>query len=64
MSGEIDVSIDDATLTLKAGDVMVQRETNHAYFNRGSGIARVAFMMVDAEPLGFGNTSHAPPSAK
>ncbi|MSQ71942.1 MAG: cupin domain-containing protein [Betaproteobacteria bacterium] len=64
MSGEIDVSIDDATLTLRAGDVMVQRGTNHAYLNRGTGIARVAFMMVDAEPLGFGNTSHAPRSAK
>jgi len=33
---------------------MVQRGTNHAWANRGSARARVAFVLIDAEPLGIG----------
>lgn len=62
ISGEIDMEMDDSTVTLKAGDVMVQRGTNHSWVNRGKEVARVAFMMIDAEPLGFGHTSHTPPA--
>jgi hypothetical protein len=39
---------------LKAGDVMVQRGTNHAWANRSNARARVAFVLIDAEPLGIG----------
>jgi len=40
---------------MKAGDVMVQRGTNHAWANRGSVRARVAFVLIDALPLGIGH---------
>jgi quercetin dioxygenase-like cupin family protein len=55
MAGEIDMEMDDSTVTLKAGDVMIQRGTNHGWFNRGTETARVAFVLVDARPLGIGN---------
>jgi quercetin dioxygenase-like cupin family protein len=55
MSGEIEMVMDDSTVTLKAGDVMIQRGTNHGWFNRGSEPARVAFVLVDAQPLGIGH---------
>ena len=54
MEGEIDMDMDDSTVKLKAGDVMIQRGTNHAWANRGSKLARVAFVLVDAKPLGIG----------
>jgi quercetin dioxygenase-like cupin family protein len=55
MSGEIEMVMDDSTVTLKAGDVMIQRGTNHGWFNRGTENARVAFVLVDAQPLGIGH---------
>jgi quercetin dioxygenase-like cupin family protein len=54
LEGEIDMDMDQSTVKLKAGDVMVQRGTNHAWANRGSKRARVAFVLIDAEPLGIG----------
>ena len=55
MAGEIDMELDDSTVTLKAGDVLIQRGTNHGWFNRGTETARVAFVLVDAQPLGIGH---------
>lgn len=55
ISGEIDMVMDDSTVHLKAGDVMVQRGTNHGWFNRGTQTARLAFVLVDAQPLGIGH---------
>jgi mannose-6-phosphate isomerase-like protein (cupin superfamily) len=55
MTGEIDMVMDDSTVTLRAGDVMVQRGTNHAWFNRGTENARIAFVLVDARPLDIGH---------
>ena len=55
IAGEIDMDMDDSTIHLKAGDVMVQRGTNHAWVNRGSAPARLAFVLIDAEPLGIGH---------
>jgi len=54
LEGEIDMDMDQSTVRLKAGDVMVQRGTNHAWANRGNARARVAFVLIDAEPLGIG----------
>ena len=54
IEGEIDMDMDDSTVKLKAGDIMVQRGTNHAWANRSSKHARVAFVLVDAKPLGIG----------
>lgn len=55
LSGEIDMDMDDSTVRLKAGDVMVQRGTNHAWVNRSASPARVAFVLIDAKPLGIGH---------
>lgn len=54
MSGRIDMDMDDSTVTMQAGDVMVQRGTNHAWVNRYDAPARVAFVLIDAKPLGIG----------
>ena len=55
LEGEIDMDMDGSTVKLKAGDVMVQRGTNHAWANRGNKRARVAFVLIDAVPLGIGH---------
>ena len=49
LSGEIEMLLDDADLHLKAGDVVVQRGTNHAWVNRGEQPCQVAFILIDAE---------------
>ncbi len=51
---EMDMDMDNSTVKLKAGDIMVQRGTNHAWANRSRARARVAFVLVDAQPLGIG----------
>jgi quercetin dioxygenase-like cupin family protein len=63
LAGEIDMEMDNSTtVTLKTGDVVVQRGTNHSWINRGTKPARVAFVLIDAKPLGIGNprTREAP----
>ena len=49
ISGEIDMLLDDSEVHLEAGDVLVQRGTNHAWVNRGTKPCRIAFVLVDAE---------------
>ena len=51
ISGEIDMLLDDFEVHLKAGDVLVQRGTSHAWANRGKESCRVAFVLIDAEEL-------------
>jgi quercetin dioxygenase-like cupin family protein len=53
--GELDMDMDQSTVRLKAGDVLVQRGTNHAWVNRGTQVARAAFVLLDATPLGIGH---------
>lgn len=55
LSGEIEMKTDDSTVKLRAGDVLVQRGTNHAWINRGTKPARIAFILIDAKPLGIGH---------
>jgi hypothetical protein len=55
LEGEIEMDMDDSTVKLRAGDVMVQRGTNHAWANRSDKRARVAFVLIDAVPLGIGH---------
>jgi mannose-6-phosphate isomerase-like protein (cupin superfamily) len=49
LSGEIDMLLDDSEVHLKAGDVVVQRGTNHAWVNRGNAPCQVAFILLDAK---------------
>lgn len=55
IEGEIDMDMDDSTVTLRAGDTMVQRGTNHSWVNRSSKPAKLAIVLVDAELLGIGH---------
>jgi naringenin degradation protein FdeH len=48
LSGEIDMLLDDSEVHLKAGDVVVQQGTNHAWVNRGSQPCNVAFVLISA----------------
>ena len=48
LEGEIDMLLDDSEVHLCAGDVLVQRATNHAWVNRGTRPCRIAFVLVDA----------------
>jgi quercetin dioxygenase-like cupin family protein len=53
ISGEIDMLLDDSEVHLRAGDVLVQQATNHAWVNRGREACRIAFVLIDArEPDG------------
>lgn len=49
LSGEIDMLLDESEVHLKAGDVVVQQATNHAWINRGTAPCRVAFILMDAQ---------------
>ena len=49
MSGEIDMMLDEGEVHLKAGDVVVQQATNHAWINRGKVPCRVAFILMDSQ---------------
>lgn len=50
LKGPIDLELDDTTVSLNDGDVVIQRGTNHAWINRGTGPARIAFVLLDATP--------------
>ncbi len=52
LAGEIDMLLDDSEVHLKAGDILVQQATNHAWVNRGKEPCRICFVLIDgAEPL-------------
>jgi quercetin dioxygenase-like cupin family protein len=54
ISGEIDMELDDTTVHLKAGDVLVQRGTIHNWVNRGTEPCVIAFVLIAAEPVTAG----------
>jgi quercetin dioxygenase-like cupin family protein len=54
MSGEIDMELDDTTVHLKAGDVLVQRGTMHNWVNRGTEPCVIAFVLIAAKPVTAG----------
>ena len=49
LTGEIDLLLDDSEVHLKAGDVVVQQATNHAWVNRGEVPCAIAFVLIDAK---------------
>ena len=54
MSGEIDMELDGETVTLKAGDALVQRATVHNWVNRGTEPCVIAFVLISAKPATAG----------
>ena len=70
LSGEITLVLDDSETTLRPGDVVIQRGTDHRWENRGTEPARVAFILVDGAftedlraLLGDAELMEAPPGA-
>jgi quercetin dioxygenase-like cupin family protein len=50
IAGEIDMQLAHETVRMRAGDVMIQRGTDHAWINRASAPARLAVVLVDGKP--------------
>jgi quercetin dioxygenase-like cupin family protein len=48
LDGEMVLILSDSEVALKAGDVVVQRGTDHAWENRSPNVARMAFVLIDA----------------
>jgi mannose-6-phosphate isomerase-like protein (cupin superfamily) len=49
LSGEIDMMLDETTVHVKAGDVVIQQATNHAWVNRGTQPCRILFVLMDSK---------------
>jgi mannose-6-phosphate isomerase-like protein (cupin superfamily) len=49
VSGEVYLVLDDEETLMKAGDVCIQRATNHVWSNRSDKPCRIAFMLIDGE---------------
>jgi mannose-6-phosphate isomerase-like protein (cupin superfamily) len=49
LDGEIDMLLDDSEIHVKAGDVLVQQGTNHAWVNTSGKPCRIAFILIDAK---------------
>ncbi len=48
LEGEIDMLLDEDEVHMKAGDIMVQQGTNHAWVNRSERPCKIAFVLIDA----------------
>src|SRR5258708_4132549 len=51
LSGEIDMELDDQLVTLRAGDVLVQRGTIHNWVNRYSVPCVISFVLINGKPV-------------
>src|SRR5262249_57500800 len=49
LSGEIDMMLDDSTVHVKTGDVVIQQATNHAWINHGKEPCRILFVLMDSK---------------
>jgi hypothetical protein len=49
LEGEIWAVMDEGETLMRAGDVLVQRGTNHAWANRSNRTARIAFVLIDGK---------------
>jgi quercetin dioxygenase-like cupin family protein len=54
LSGEIDMELDDSTVHLRAGDVMVQRGTIHNWVNTGTAPCVLAVILIAARSVEAG----------
>ena len=49
LDGEIDMLLDDTEVHVKAGDILVQQGTNHAWVNNSGKPCRIAFILIDGK---------------
>ena len=47
LDGEITLIVDDGETVVRAGDIVVQRGTNHGWANRSGKNCRIAFVLID-----------------
>jgi len=57
LEGEMVHHLDKGSQTLKPGDVVIQRGTNHCWENRGDVPARLIIILVDGKPKRTGSVS-------
>jgi quercetin dioxygenase-like cupin family protein len=49
LEGELTMLLDESEVTLKTGDVLIQRGTNHAWVNRSNKVCRILFVLIDGK---------------
>jgi mannose-6-phosphate isomerase-like protein (cupin superfamily) len=49
LNGEIDMMLDDTSVHLKQGDMIVQQATNHGWVNHGTEPCRILFVLMDSK---------------
>ena len=47
LEGEVTLIVDESETLVRAGDIAIQRGTNHAWVNRSTANCRIAFVLVD-----------------
>lgn len=52
LEGEVWAVLDEDETLMRAGDVLIQRGTYHAWSNRSDAVCRMLFVLIDAEPVG------------
>jgi quercetin dioxygenase-like cupin family protein len=61
LEGECDMELDGGeVVSVHAGDVVVQRGTNHVWHNHGKTPCRFAWILLDAKPVTLGDTPLGP----
>jgi hypothetical protein len=49
LEGEITLIVDEGEATVRAGDIVIQRGTNHGWANRSGRNCRIAFILIDGQ---------------
>jgi hypothetical protein len=49
LEGELTLIMDIGETTIRAGDIVIQRGTNHAWANRSGRPCRIAFILIDGQ---------------
>jgi hypothetical protein len=57
LQGELTLILDEGETIVRAGDIVIQRGTNHGWANRADQICRIAFILIDGAFDESGSTS-------
>ena len=49
LEGELVLIVDDGETTVRTGDIVIQRGTNHGWANRSEKNCRIAFILIDGQ---------------
>lgn len=49
LTGEVYLMLDEDEVLMRAGDVCIQRATNHVWSNRSDTVCRIAFVLIDGK---------------